>query len=93
MVKGFDRSASFFVQRYKKIGQHLTKHNPFDFIPTNSLLLPLLAHTKLFHYRKMPQPCLNIQIIASLCAARECSLLYESLPTFSEMYATATELL
>ena len=24
MVKGFDRSASFFVQRYKKIGQHLT---------------------------------------------------------------------
>lgn len=29
MVKGFDRSASFFVQRYKKIGQfdkHTTQY-------------------------------------------------------------------
>ena len=38
MVKGFDRSASFFVQRYKKIGQFDKTYNSI-FVPHGSLFV------------------------------------------------------
>ena len=38
MVKGFNRSASFFVQRYKKIGQFDQTYNSI-FVPHGSLFV------------------------------------------------------
>lgn len=38
MVKWFDRSASFFVQRYKKIGQFDQTYNSI-FVPHGSLFV------------------------------------------------------